>query len=142
MSKLILITNPGSASRKYALYDGDDLMAQFHFEYEGKKVVCTIKDVDDGNKKITPPITHLNDAITILPKILNDEAYVTGQHKLEAVVVRIVAPGDYFTEDHVVDEEYMQQLDGDLYDYKFLVYGGKVKNLFIVSDRFNKKYFD
>ena len=71
MSKLILITNPGSASRKYALYDGEELMAQFHFEYEGKKVVCTIKDVDDGKKKIRPEITDLNDAITILPKIIN-----------------------------------------------------------------------
>ena len=110
MSKLILITNPGSASRKYALYDGDDLMAQFHFEYEGKKVVCTINDVDDGKKKIEPGITSLNDAITILPKILNDEQYVTGQHKLAAVVVRIVAPGDYFTEDHIVDDEYMKNL--------------------------------
>ena len=110
MSKLILITNPGSASRKYALYNGEELMAQFHFEYEGKKVVCTINDVDDGKKKIKPDITDLNDAITILPQILNDEQYVTGQHKLAAVVVRIVAPGDYFTEDHVVDAEYMKQL--------------------------------
>ena len=110
MSKLILITNPGSASRKYALYDGDDLMAQFHFEYEGEKVVCTINDVDDGKKKIYPEIDNLNDAITILPKILADETYVTGQHKLAAVVIRIVAPGDYFTEDHVVDDEYMQNL--------------------------------
>ena len=110
MSKLILITNPGSASRKYALYNGEELMAQFHFEYEGKNVVCTINDVDDGNKKIKPGIKDLNDAITILPKILSDEEYVTGQHKLAAVVVRIVAPGDYFTEDHVVDAEYMKQL--------------------------------
>ena len=110
MSKLILITNPGSASRKYALYNGEELMAQFHFEYEGKNVVCTINDVDDGKKKIKPGIKDLNDAITILPKILSDEEYVTGQHKLAAVVVRIVAPGDYFTEDHVVDAEYMKQL--------------------------------
>ena len=110
MSKLILITNPGSASRKYALYDGEELMAQFHFEFEGKKVVCTIKDVDDGKKKIKPDIDNLNDAITILPKILSDEQYVTGQHKLAAVVVRIAAPGDYFTEDRVVDAEFMKQL--------------------------------
>ena len=94
MSKLILITNPGSASRQYALYDGDELMAQLHFEYEGKTVVCTINDVDDGKKKIKPPISDLNEAITALPKILNDEQYVTSQHKLSAVVVRIVAPGD------------------------------------------------
>ena len=50
MSKLILITNPGSASRKYALYDGEELLAQLHFEYVGKKVVCTLKDAK-GNKK-------------------------------------------------------------------------------------------
>ena len=49
MSKLILITNPGSASRKYALYDGEELLAQLHFEYVGKKVVCTLKDAK-GNK--------------------------------------------------------------------------------------------
>ncbi len=110
MSKLILITNPGSASRKYALYDGDELMAQFHFEYEGKSVVCTIKDTDDGKKKIKPAIKDLNGAITILPQILSDEQYITDQHKLAAVVVRIVAPGDYFTKDHVVDAEYMRQL--------------------------------
>lgn len=110
MSKLILITNPGSASRKYALYDGDELMAQFHFEYEGKSVVCTIKDTDDGKKKIKPAIKDLNGAITILPQILSDEQYITDQHKLAAVVVRIVAPGDYFTKDHVVDAEYMHQL--------------------------------
>jgi len=110
MSKLILITNPGSASRKYALYDGDELMAQFHFEYEGKSVVCTIKDVDDGKKKIKPGINDLNEAITILPKILKDEQYVTGQHKLAAVVIRVAAPGDYFTEDRIVDTEYMKQL--------------------------------
>lgn len=110
MSKLILITNPGSASRKYALYDGDELMAQFHFEYEGKSVVCTIKDTDDGKKKIKPAIKDLNGAITILSQILSDEQYITDQHKLAAVVVRIVAPGDYFTKDHVVDAEYMRQL--------------------------------
>ena len=110
MSKLILITNPGSASRKYALYDGDELMAQLHFEYEGKKVVCTINDVDDGKKKIKPAIDNLNDAIAVLPQILRDEQYVTDQHKLAAVVVRIVAPGDYFTEDHIVDDEYMTNL--------------------------------
>lgn len=42
----------------------------------------------------------------------------------------------------IIIEEYMQQLDGDLYDYKFLTYGGKVKNLFIVSDRFKNMHID
>ena len=110
MSKLILITNPGSASRKYALYDGDELVANLHFEYEGKKVVCTIKDAADHKKKIITKIKDLNEAISILPQVLADEEYTTSKHAISAVVVRIVAPGDYFTEDHVVDAEYMRKL--------------------------------
>ena len=110
MSKLILITNPGSASRKYALYDGEELLAQLHFEYVGKKVVCTLKDAKGNKKDIKTAIKDLNEAIADVPRILKEEEYTTEQHKLAAVVVRIVAPGDYFTKDHIVDEEYMKNL--------------------------------
>ena len=110
MSKLILITNPGSASRKYALYDGDQLLAQLHFEYEGKKVVCTLKDDKGAKKNIKVEIKDLNDAIAVVPDILKNEQYTTDKNKLVAVVVRIVAPGDYFTADHIVDAEYMKNL--------------------------------
>ena len=36
----------------------------------------------------------------------------------------------------------MQQLDGDLYDYKFMTFHGKPEILLIVSDRFNNKYMN
>ena len=39
--RLILITNPGSSSRKYALYKGSELICSLHFEFEGKEIVCT-----------------------------------------------------------------------------------------------------
>ena len=42
----------------------------------------------------------------------------------------------------IIVEKYMKQLNNDLYDYKFLVYNGQIKNLFVVSDRFNNKYVD
>lgn len=42
----------------------------------------------------------------------------------------------------IVAEEYLQQLDGDLYDYKFLTFNGKVKVILIVSDRFYNKYMN
>ena len=42
----------------------------------------------------------------------------------------------------IIIEEYIQQLNNDLYDYKFLCYNGKVNKLFVVSDRFKNKYFD
>ena len=75
MSKLILITNPGSASRKYALYDGGELLANFHFEYEGKKVVCTMKDPAGKKTKIEVKCKDLNEAISAVPTILADQQF-------------------------------------------------------------------
>ena len=49
MEKLFLVTNPGSSSRKYGLYKGDDEVCSLHFEMEGNDVVCTIKK--DGVKQ-------------------------------------------------------------------------------------------
>ena len=40
--KLILITNPGSASRKYALYQGEMCLATLHFEYVNDQPYCEI----------------------------------------------------------------------------------------------------
>lgn len=42
----------------------------------------------------------------------------------------------------IIVEEFLVQLDGDLFDYKYFCYNGKVKNLFVVSDRFKNKYVD
>ena len=35
----------------------------------------------------------------------------------------------------VYAEEYLEQIDGQVYDYKFFVFGGKVKMMFIATDR-------
>ena len=42
----------------------------------------------------------------------------------------------------IICEKYIQQLNNDLYDYKFMCYNGKVKNLFVVSNRKNNLYVD
>lgn len=42
----------------------------------------------------------------------------------------------------IIAEKFIQQLDGDLYDYKFMTFNGKVKALLIISDRFNNKYMN
>ena len=42
----------------------------------------------------------------------------------------------------IIIESFIQQINNDLYDYKFLCYNGVCKNLFIISDRFKNKYCD
>lgn len=42
----------------------------------------------------------------------------------------------------IIAEEFIEQNDNDLYDYKFLSYNGKVKNLFVISNRYSDMRLD
>ena len=109
--RLILITNPGSSSRKYALYCEDELLCSLHFEFEGKKVVCTLKRADETKKKLKETFPNLNSTVGALNKILTEEGYLGGVSKIDAILARIVATGEYFTEDHLVDKECLKNLE-------------------------------
>jgi len=111
MNELVLITNPGSASRKYALFDHENFLASFHFEYENGSVICNIDDPDDGKKIIKPDFSDLTDTVSHIGKILQNEGYINDQHKLSAIVARLVAPTDYFAKHHIVDDEFMANLE-------------------------------
>ena len=111
MRKLILITNPGSASRKYALYDGEQLLVKMHFEFEGDNIVCTLSDENGRKEKEVVKIKTLNEAVGEVDRILHREHYLSDKNKLAAAVIRVVAPGDFFVTDHVVDDEFMRQLE-------------------------------
>ncbi len=112
MNKLILITNPGSASRKYALYNNSDPVCTLHFEYENGKVICTLKDsATSKSTKLNPEIDDLGDTVGKIRTILEDHKYISDDKPIAAVVARVAAPGEYFTKDHVVDEETIEQLE-------------------------------
>ena len=110
-NKLILITNPGSSSRKYALYKGNDLLCSLHFEFEGKTVVCTLKKADGSKKKLKPGFKALTSCVANLEEILTKEGYLGGVSKLNAILARVVAPGEYFAHDHIVDEDFLKKME-------------------------------
>ncbi len=109
--RLILITNPGSSSRKYALYRGNDFLCALHFEFEGEKIVYTLKKADGTKNKKETELKKLSLVVNSLEKILDDEGYLDESTKLDAILARVAAPGSYFAADHIVDEECMNQLD-------------------------------
>lgn len=111
MEELILITNPGSASRKYALYKKETFIASLHFERENGAVVCTIKNADGESKTLKPKFKALTETVAHINGILREEGYISDQHRLAAIVARLVAPSDYFASDHVVDDEFMENLE-------------------------------
>ena len=110
-NRLILITNPGSSSRKYALYKGQELICSLHFEFEGKGIICTLKRADDSKKVLKQSFKELTSAVSNVERILTEEGYLGGMAKLDAILARVACPGEYFTQDHIVDDEYLKKLD-------------------------------
>lgn len=111
MEKMFLVTNPGSSSRKYALYKGDEVICTLHFETEGKDVVCTLKRADGAKQKLTDGFKKLSDTVKYVKGILTEEGYLGKNTKLDAVLARVVSTGDYFTADHLVDKDCLEHLE-------------------------------
>jgi acetate kinase len=103
-----LILNPGSSSRKYGLYDGTEPIFTLHFEFEGADVVCTVEKA--GVKTKSPvDVNTLPEVVAKLPEILAENGVELSE--IAALVARIVAPTEYFTENHLVDDTFMQKLE-------------------------------
>ncbi len=111
MEKWFLVTNPGSSSRKYALYRDDELVCSLHFETEDGKVVCTLKKADGTKEKLTEGFERLADTVAYVKQILTDEGYLDKNNVLTAILARVASTGDYFAADHVVDDDCLKQLE-------------------------------
>ena len=89
--RLILITNPGSSSRKYALYKGSDFLCSLHFEFEGKDVICTMKKSDGTKKQLAEKFKSLTGTVGHLNDVLTKEGYLGENTKLDAILARTAA---------------------------------------------------
>lgn len=113
-SRLILITNPGSSSRKYALYRDRDFLCSLHFEFEGKSIIYTLKTATGTSKKHKTDLKALTETVSSLEEILTKEGYLSPVTKLDAILARAVAPGHYFAKDHLVDESCIKEFEAAL----------------------------
>lgn len=110
MSKLILVANPGSASRKYAMYDGDELLASAHFEYEKKTIICSVSG--PGRRTISQKagINHLTFSATKLLEIFKEHFVLQPKDTISAIGLRIVAPSTYFQQHRVMNKKTLKVL--------------------------------
>ena len=106
---LILVVNPGSASRKYALFADDVKSATVHFEFVDGKVVAT---VDSKGKKHT--VKYDDDTLDavcayVLP-LLHQYRVIETTDKLTAIGIRVVAPSYSFANDRLLNDEVIAEL--------------------------------
>lgn len=109
-SSLILVANPGSASRKYALYEGDKPRAVIHFEWVESSIVCTLKQ-GEKSQNVGTALRDLQIAAESVKAILRAAQVLEENEEISAIGLRIVAPGKFFQEDHVVNDEFIKELN-------------------------------
>lgn len=106
MSKepLILVVNPGSSSRKYALFAGGEKKANIHFEFEDNIVIGKIEY--DGTKNAIDCDDADLMAVSrhILP-LLHKHKVIADDENLTAIGIRVVAPVMRFTKDELMTDE-------------------------------------
>ncbi len=105
-----LIINPGSSSKKYALYEGDSLRLSAHIEHDaGGIVVCTsINGTSDRCETMSRQIYEVS-LLDFIERALN-EKIISEIGEIETVGIRIVAPGTFFAAHRLVDDQYLEKL--------------------------------
>jgi acetate kinase len=110
MEPLTLIDNPGSSSRKYGLYTGETQRASLYFEHNEGRYVCNVS-VDGKEREFPVDISGVSESTSHVLPILRDAGVLQENEKVMRVGMRIVAPSDYFLEDHLIDEDVIKRLE-------------------------------
>jgi acetate kinase len=110
MDTLTLVTNPGSASRKYALYDGKICLAQLHFENIGKSTIrCTFSS-NAENHVFDVTQKSLDAVVGLTIPLLEKYKILDSKKSIGSIGIRIVAPSSYFLKDRVIDAQVVDHL--------------------------------
>ena len=110
MEEVIIVSNPGSASRKYAVFGDGEILASLHFEHSNGAIMCGLShDGIIGTIEIN--ITKLSEAATQIKQILENESILSENVKVRAIGLRIVSPGSYFLSDRLIDDELTENLN-------------------------------
>jgi acetate kinase len=101
---LILVVNPGSSSRKYALFADGLKRADINFEFEDGKV--TGKVSYDGQKY--PAVyddADLGEVCRYVLPLIRQYKIISDDENLTAIGIRVVAPVMRFTKDELITDE-------------------------------------
>jgi len=122
----ILIINTGSASKKYSIYEEGKKIYHAHFEMENSGYVVTETFVpppppagtppnlggESEEQKIKTPISERvfeRAQVRLLDSVI-EKKIIKNRHEISAIGIRIVAPGEYFLENRIIDKEYLKMI--------------------------------
>jgi acetate kinase len=105
-----LIINPGSSSKKYALYLHGRCVSSIRFEKRGTDVeLCTERDGQLQTCEGVTPSTYGIALEYVIDRAVKD-GHIKNSHDIEVVGIRVVAPGVLFTRHQKIDTPYRDAL--------------------------------
>jgi acetate kinase len=110
MKTLLLIANPGSDSRKYAVFEDNKKLADLHFERDGGRVSCTVT-IGKHQPQTEVETTDLSDIPRHLVPTLKQYGLLPDGVKIGHIGLRVVAPAGFFLEDHIMTDEVAAKLE-------------------------------
>lgn len=114
MEKSVIVINLGSSSKKYSLYQKGEVIVDAHFENDKEKFLVTY--TGDGPLEISSDT--FKGSFFAFCDAIKKRGYLRSDSHIYAVGMRIVAPGEYFTEDHVVDNAFLENLENARHEDK------------------------
>ena len=108
MPKKYLIINTGSASKKYSFYFNTEKVYFAHFETEDGNFIVTETAEKIGKKKTIINEDKYINAVKFIVDSLIEIGLIGSKDDIDLSGVRIVAPGEYFLTNRLIDDEYLQ----------------------------------
>jgi acetate kinase len=98
---LILVTNPGGASRKYSFIRRGVQIAHVHIEQIRKKIVMHV-DTPDASEDVVLQVDNLDNACEAMLQVLVEKDILNDAVTVDAIALRIIAPSAHFLEDKII----------------------------------------
>jgi len=111
MDSLILVINPGSTSKKLALYKGTEILSEARCESVGSSEFLVTLKV--GQKKYQEPISksEFDNATQWFIHKLKSAKLINSPEDLSGVGLRIVAPGSAFQAHQIINTSFIELLE-------------------------------
>ncbi len=109
MEKINILSNIGSASKKYSVYSNDIEIAWFHIEKQNTGHVVSYKVEHAFEKKNITEEQYLH-AIRYVIQVLVDYQVIKNNNDIESIGLRVVVPHEDFRKDTICTEEIIEKL--------------------------------
>ncbi len=109
MEKIIILSNPGSASKKYSIYQDDIEIAWFHIEKISSGYTCSQK-VGTTFEKIKVTDTEYHHACMFVVETLVNKKMISGISAITHIAIRTVIPDENYSKDMILTQDILDSL--------------------------------